>query len=50
MKNLYIVDYWVPFPTSEYGGMITLIASNDSEAFELLAEQSEVAGILTTNI
>ena len=44
MKNLYIVDYWVPFPTSEYGGMITLIASNDSEAFELLAEQSEVSG------
>ena len=44
MKNLYIVDYWVPFPTSEYGGMVTLIASNDSEAFELLAEQSEVSG------
>ena len=44
MKNLYIVDYWVPFPTSEYGGLVTLIASNDSEAFELLAEQSEVSG------
>ena len=23
MKNLYIVDYWVPFPQSkEYGGII----------------------------
>jgi hypothetical protein len=21
MKSLYIVDYWVPFPSSEYGGV-----------------------------
>jgi hypothetical protein len=37
MKSLYIVDYWVPFPSSEYGGVISLIAENDTEAFELLA-------------
>ena len=41
MKYLYIVDYWVPFPSSEYGGLINLIAESDTEAFELLsAEQS----------
>lgn len=41
MKYLYIVDYWVPFPSSEYGGLINLIATNDTEAFEILsAEES----------
>ena len=39
MKSLYIVDYWVPFPSSEYGGVISLIANNDTEAFELLAAE-----------
>ena len=39
MKNLYILDYWVPFPTSEYGGLITLIAESDQEAFELLSDE-----------
>jgi hypothetical protein len=39
MKSLYIVDYWVPFPSSEYGGVVSLIAENDTEAFELLSEE-----------
>ena len=39
MKSLYIIDYWVPFPSSEYGGVVSLIAENDTEAFELLAEE-----------
>jgi hypothetical protein len=39
MKYLYIVDYWVPFPSSEYGGLINLIASNDTEAFEILSSE-----------
>ena len=38
MKSLYIVDYWVPFPSSEYGGVINLIAENDTEAFTILSE------------
>jgi len=37
MKYLYIVDYWVPFPSSEYGGIVNLIATNDTEAFEILS-------------
>mgnify|MGYP006285822833 CR=1 FL=1 len=40
MKSLYIVDYWVPFPSSEYGGVISLIAENDTEAFELLSNEN----------
>ena len=39
MKYLYIIDYWVPFPQSEYGGVISVIATDDSEAFELLANE-----------
>lgn len=41
MKSLYIVDYWVPFPSSEYGGVISLIAENDTEAFELLVGEDQ---------
>jgi len=38
-KSVYIIDYWVPFPQSEYGGVVTLIAEDDSEAFELCANE-----------
>jgi len=41
MKNLYIVDYWVPFPQSEYGGIINVIAETESEVFELLAGEEQ---------
>ncbi len=42
MKSLYIVDYWVPFPQSEYGGVVNLIAESDNEAFELCADESDL--------
>ena len=38
-KFLYIIDYWVPFPSSEYGGLINLIAENDQQAFDLLISE-----------
>ena len=38
MKYLYVVDYWVPFPTSEYGGVLNVIASNDVECHDLLLD------------
>ena len=41
MKSLYIVDYWVPFPSSEYGGIINLIAESDSEAFSILSQEEQ---------
>ncbi len=40
-KTLYIVDYWIPFPQSEYGGVVNVIADDDSEAFELLANEEQ---------
>ena len=39
VKYLYIIDYWVPFPQSEYGGIINVIAETDSEVFDLLSEE-----------
>ncbi len=41
MKSLYIVDYWIPFPSSEYGGVVTLIADSDAEAFIILSEEPQ---------
>ncbi len=38
MKYLYIVDFWVPFPSSEYGGLINVIAENDNECHDVLLE------------
>jgi hypothetical protein len=50
MKYLYIVDYWVPFPSSEYGGLINLIASNDTEAFEILSKEQSFDNRYTDRI
>jgi len=44
MKYLYIIDYWVPFPSSEYGGVVNVIAEDDSEAFELLSKEEGFDG------
>lgn len=41
MKYLYIVDYWVPFPSSESGGVISVIAENDVECHDLLRDRNE---------
>ena len=41
VKYLYIIDYWIPFPQSEYGGMINVIAKDDNECFELLSNPDE---------
>ena len=31
MKTLYVVDHFVPFPQSEYGGIWNVVAENDEE-------------------
>lgn len=39
--QIYIVDYWVPFPCSEYGGLIIVIAKTEEEAIELLTNDRQ---------
>ena len=41
MKYLYLVNYWVPFPSSEYGGLINVIAANDNECHDILFDWRE---------
>jgi hypothetical protein len=41
MKHLYIVDFWVPFPSSEYGGVINVIAENDIECHDILRDSDD---------
>jgi hypothetical protein len=38
IPNLYIVDYWMPFPSSEYGGVQLVVAYTDAECERILAE------------
>ena len=42
--KIYIIDFWVPFPSSEYGGLIVAIANNDEEVLELLSKHSQING------
>lgn len=38
MKYLYIVDYWVPFPSSEYGGILNVIAESNEDCHSVLLD------------
>jgi len=38
-KYLYLVDHFVPWPQSEYGGIWSLIAKDDDECFDLIAAE-----------
>ena len=38
-KFIYVGEFWVPFPSSEYGGSWSVIASNKNEVATLLRNQ-----------
>ena len=40
-KYMYIVEHYVPFPQSEYGGVWNVVAANDNECFDLIVEKDE---------
>ena len=40
-KFLYVVDHFVPFPSSEYGGVWNVIAEDDDECFDLIKDYDE---------
>ncbi len=37
---VFLTSYWVPFPTSEYGGLQAVVARNAQEAAAFLEEQA----------
>ena len=40
-KFFYIVDHFVPFPTSEYGGIWNVVAEHDDECFDLIVGEDD---------
>ena len=38
-KFLYIVEHYIPFPQSEYGGIWNVIAEDDEECFDIITAQ-----------
>jgi len=40
--KLFIIDLWIPFPASEYGGIIILKANTVNEAIELLSNYNRI--------
>ncbi len=38
MKYLYLVDHFVNFPRSEYGGLWAVVAQDDNECFDLIKD------------
>ena len=42
MKFLYIIDYWIPFPTSEYGVVLCVISESDSEVAAVIRNEDSI--------
>jgi hypothetical protein len=40
-KFLYVVDHFVGFPISEYGGIWNVIAQSDDECFNLISDYDQ---------
>lgn len=40
--KLYVGNYWVPFPSSEYGGSWSVVAKDTEEAIKLLTENENI--------
>ena len=40
-KFLYVVNHFIPFPRSEYGGIWNVVAKSNEECFDLIATEDE---------
>ena len=43
-KYLYSVNFWVPFPDSEYGGLLIVTATSDEDCIDILMKAYEARG------
>ena len=34
--KIYIIDYWVPFPSSEYGGVVIVKATSKDDVINVI--------------
>ena len=42
LKFLYIIDYWIPIPISEYGGVLCVISESDSEVAAVIRNEESI--------
>ena len=40
-KFMYVVDHFIPFPASEYGGIWNVVAESDDECFDLITDTDD---------
>ena len=40
-KFLYVVDHFIPYPRSEYGGIWNVVAEHDDECFDLITAEDD---------
>ena len=40
-KFMYIVNHYIPFPRSEYGGVWNVVATDDEECFDLIVDEDD---------
>ncbi len=40
-KFFYLVEHFIPFPQSEYGGIWNVIAEDDNECFDLIVAKDQ---------
>tara|TARA_Y100000996_G_C22530183_1_gene646148 strand:+ start:1070 stop:1303 length:234 start_codon:yes stop_codon:yes gene_type:complete len=45
MKYLYLIDHFVPFPASEYGGQWNVIAETDEQCFDIVVSEDDELNI-----
>jgi len=38
--KIFIIDFWIPFPSSEYGGIVIVIAKNENDAINCIANKN----------
>tara|TARA_R100001510_G_C7459020_1_gene80374 strand:- start:169 stop:402 length:234 start_codon:yes stop_codon:yes gene_type:complete len=41
MKYLFVVDHFISFPRSEYGGMWNVVAATGEECFDLITDADD---------
>ena len=41
--KIFIVDYWMPFPNSEYGGLQCVVAVDEEHCVELIIEDADLS-------
>lgn len=45
MKYLYLIDHFIPFPASEYGGQWNVIAETDEQCFDIVVSEDDELNI-----